>query len=109
MNTSKRLQEQNRKLKIKDEKEIGNKIIKKKDNNSNKRKNQINTKPNEINNKILTTESIFKTKNENNYHSLNNRNSNTNPFRKSLKTISNLNKKNSSLLCTKKFFKTTIK
>ena len=113
MKRPKGIQEQNKKLKIKFEKEIEDKSFKKIDNNlintfPNKRKNLIKSKPKEINNKLLTTESIFKTKNESNYHSLNDRNSNTNPFRKSSRTISKITKKNSSLLNIKKFLKTTI-
>ncbi len=81
MKRPKGIQEQNKKLKIKFEKEIEDKSFKKIDNNlintfPNKRKNLIKSKPKEINNKLLTTESIFKTKNESNYHSLNDRNSN---------------------------------
>ena len=72
----------------------------------NKRKNELYTKSNENKKKPLTTEVIFKNKNLSNYQPLSNKNSNSNPFRNSVKSqLEKENKKNTSI---KKFFKDNI-
>ena len=81
----KELQKRFNKLEIKIESDNNNKIYKKLDintnnQNTNKRKNIIYTKSTESKNKILTTESLFKSKNTNNYQTVNNKKSNSNPF-----------------------------
>ena len=70
----------------------------------NKRKQIINQNSNEIKNKPITTETIFNSKNENNYQPLNYKSINSNPFRNSVNgPQKNTNKKNSGVLIKKKF------
>ena len=110
----KELQKRFNKLEIKIESDNNNKIYKKLDintnnQNTNKRKNMIYTKSTESKNKILTTESLFKSKNTNNYQPVNNKKSNSNPFRNSLKrSIENSCKKKESVLSINKIAQTNL-
>lgn len=108
MKTTKDIKEKINKLEMKIDIENNYKLKNVLDNNkinriANKRKNILNTKTNETKNKQLTTETIFYSKNVNNYQPVHYKISNSNPFRNtSNKPIENSNKKKNSLLNKKK-------